>query len=66
MRDRPDALFVIRNGTVRVTHEGASDPTSSRNLWRGVDLDGYVFYFADLTEVQVDRLTRLVRRLTAL
>jgi len=25
-----------------------------------------VFYFANLTEVQVDRLTRLVLRLTAL
>ena len=26
VRDRPDALFVIRNGTVRVTHEGAKIP----------------------------------------
>jgi DNA-binding response OmpR family regulator len=31
-----------------------------------VDLDGYVFYFANLTDGQLERLTRLVRRLTVL
>ena len=31
-----------------------------------INLDGYVFYFTNLTEAQLDRLTRLIRRLTAL
>src|SRR5207247_7361330 len=31
-----------------------------------INLDGYVFYFTNLTEAQLDRLTRLIRRLTVL
>jgi len=42
------------------------EPLQVVSLLIRVDLDGYVFYFANLTEVQVDRLTRLVLRLTAL
>ncbi|PYM44189.1 MAG: hypothetical protein DME12_01145 [Candidatus Rokuibacteriota bacterium] len=69
----PSSMKVLAAGSVRpgpaaelsFTPPG-DEPLQVVSVLIRVDLDGYVFYFANLTEVQVDRLTRLVRRLTAL
>ncbi len=69
----PHAIKVRSAGTVqpnaRVTLSFTSPDGTERfevpSLLVRVDLDGYVFHFANLTEGQLEGLTRLVRRLTA-
>jgi len=47
------------------TPPGADERFQVSSLLVRVDLDGYVFHFANLTQVQLERLTLLVRRLAA-
>lgn len=53
--------------TVELSFMSPDDDQSVRatSLLLRVDLDGYVFYFTNLTEDHLERLTYLVRRLTA-
>ena len=53
--------------TVELSFVSPHDDQSVRatSLLLRVDLDGYVFYFTNLTEDHLERLTYLVRRLTA-
>src|SRR5207247_7633184 len=47
------------------TSPGADERFEVSSLLVRVDLDGYVFHFANLTQDQLERLTLLVRRLAA-
>ena len=44
---------------------GAGERFEVASLLVRVDVDGYVFHFANLTQDQLERLTLLVRRLAA-